>query len=194
MRTVPEILEQARADLERAEARERRAREAAAEARADVDRLTAFLATLGQYVQEGAKPGVQDGAKPARVSKETRVGAAAVEIITLHGRPMQIGPLNEGLLARGVDVGGGERRNAYLASYLSKDSRLRFYRGLGWWPVALGEPPSVEAVDSTSGDTEASDDESEASGVVGDPAANGVAGFDLWETPTYRMGGGGTRN
>jgi hypothetical protein len=89
----------------------------------------------------------------------------------------------------GVQIGGGERRNAYLASYLSKDPRLKYHRGRGWWPVELGELPASDAdLLPTNSDPPADS----SPGGSREAGARDAGTASLVDLPTYRMGGGGT--
>jgi hypothetical protein len=193
MPTVAEIVERARADLAKAEQREARAREALEAAAAEKQRLTNFLSVLAQY---GDSPPAKAGATSSK-SRFSKQGTAAVEVITDHMEPLSIDALGDALQQMGVEIGGGAKRNAYLASYLSKDPRLEFIRGKGWWVLELGDI-SGSAAAHVSEDTEPPDERSsEGSGVVetarNDPADR-EAGPSLLEPTTYRMGGGGTCN
>ena len=190
MTTVAEIVERARGDLAKTEQREARAREALDAATAEKLRLANFLSVLAQYDDLPAAKPSSSRAKGARL---TLRGSAAVRAITDRMAPMTIEALGDALEQMGVKIGGGAKRNAYLASYLSKDPRVEFIRGKGWWAPELGDAPGDAR---PSENTKPSDDHSsEGSGVAG-IQANGPAlreaGSTLLEPPTYRMGGGGT--
>ena len=100
---------------------------------------------------------------------------------------MQIGPLADAVESAGFDIGGGDRRNAYLASYLSKDPRLEFIRGRGWWAPELGPVPGLSADDPPEDTEPPSAEASEGSSVAGSGEPVG-----LLDLQRYRMGGGGT--
>jgi hypothetical protein len=102
---------------------------------------------------------------------------------------MDIDPLADAVERAGVEIGGGERRNAYLASYLSKDPRLVYIRRRGWWAPELGDPPEQQSPNDPPENTEPPDDLSpEGSGVAGSHMNGPVSSYDA----DYRMGGGGT--
>lgn len=194
MPTVSEIVERARADLAKAEQREVRAREALEAAAAEKLRLANFLSVLAQYDDTQA---AKAGSSPGKASRLSGRGSAAVQAITDRMAPMSIDALGDALEQMGVETGGGAKRNAYLASYLSKDPRLEFIRGKGWWVPELGGIPG-DSTPPPSEDTEPPDDHSsEGSGVAG-IQANGPAGREagptLLEPATYPMGGGGPCN
>lgn len=194
MPTVAEIVKRARADLAKAEQREARAREALEAAAAEKLRLTNFLSVLAQY---GDAPAATRGPSSIKGGRFSKQGTAAVEAITDRMAPMSIDALGDTIERMGVEIGGGAKRNAYLASYLSKDPRLEFIRGKGWWVPELGDLPSEETL-RRSENTEPSDDHaSEGHGVAGiarNGPADREAGATLLEPTTYRMGGGGTCN
>ena len=172
-----------------------RAREALQAAAAEKSRLSSFLAVLAQYGDLPA-PAPKSAVSPkgSRVSKQ---GTAAIEVIASRREPMFVDALADALETAGVEIGGGAKRNSYLASYLSKDPRLKFVRGRGWWAIELGALPD-DAAQAPSENTEPPDDLlSEGSRVAGiqvNGPADREAGTTLLEPPTYRMGGGGTCN
>lgn len=192
MLTITEVLEQAKIDLAKAEQREARAREALEAAAVEKSRLTNFLSVLTQY---GGLPAVKlSTAAPSKGARESRQGTAAVEVISDRGAPMLVDPLADAIEQKGVEIGGGAKRNSYLASYLSKDPRLKFLRGKGWWVIALGDLAEHDGQPSedTEPPTDRADEGSSVAGIRVNGPADREAGTTLLEPPAYRMGGGGT--
>ena len=139
MRTINDVVEEARADLAKAEQREVRARDALNSALADKERLENFLGTLASYVDvPAAKASVAMKAPRASAGRPTRYGDLAIERITDRRQPMRIADIAAALEREGIELKGGEKRNAYLASYLSKDPRLKYVERRGWWVIELG--------------------------------------------------------
>lgn len=188
MRDIDELFQKAKDDLAKAHQREGKAREALETAIADKSRLEGFLTVLGQYVH---LPAGKSGETQIKGGRQSRLGTSAIALLRAHGSPMPIGPLADAVEGDGHEIGGGDRRNAYLASYLSKDPRLISIRGSGWWAPELGDPPGHAGLNADRPEnTEPPDDTlSEGSSVAG--SGEPVSLLDLQH---YRMGGGGTRN
>lgn len=143
---VRQLLERAQMDLARAESREGKAREALEAAVAEGERLRAFVQTLTEYVQAETK--AEKFSSSRESPKADRFQRIAEDAILQARRPLSIDEIRQAIKARGVSIGGGERENAYLASYLSKADRIAFIRSVGWW--LEGQPwPHAQACDGS---------------------------------------------
>lgn len=151
-----DIVDRVSADLQRAKSRAEQARDSLAAAELETSELEAFLRTLSKYA--GASVAVQKGEhaenrEPAKLGSRGReLVDAAMSVIRREGRPQQIGPLTNAVLADGHEIGGRDQKSN-LAGYLSRDPRLCSRgRGIGWDLVkneeAATEPDSEEAASS----------------------------------------------
>ena len=110
--------------------------------------------TSPQVRTGSAKPGVRG---PSTITKETR--DAARTLLEERGKPLKLRTLLDGVLARGVDVGGQDPAST-LAARLLNSKEFKSHRGIGWWftnkplPDTLGvfeEPEGEPTTDTPSG-------------------------------------------
>ena len=150
MTDFQEIIAKVKADMARAEEAERTAEAALRVARAEKDRLAAFMEMAARYAANigPAMPEPEGKRLPKAGTQTAIVVDKAISLVMAARRPLSIAVLAEGVEGAGIKI-GGKKPKVNLAGYLSRDPRINYIKDVGWWTPALGEPPDGEEEEET---------------------------------------------
>lgn len=157
MNFAEDIVARARGDLNRAQRDASSARDKLARAESEISDLEAFLRKLDHYSSPAVTGSTSRTFEHGPRRTRQRVGGkskalvnVAIDIIRDAGTRVPIVDLFDGILARGLDIGGADEKSN-LAGYLSRDPRVDYERNVGWGIVNEGvapEPASQQATPS----------------------------------------------